>query len=208
MGRRGRFGKYGEIKRADRLRRSRISPLFFHKPNIKPPVGRRSFKRSVKEKTALKIRQANKSDVRFFFQLSGRVFHIYGPYERIIMSWFESGMTVGLIGLINKKPVGFAMIGDLPHEENPQHVSELLAIAVVPEKQGIGIGEILLKEIERRAADMNIKELFLHTAEENLVAQKLFSKNGYHTWGIRRSFYPAGQDAVLMSKKIGEKLQG
>jgi ribosomal protein S18 acetylase RimI-like enzyme len=46
----------------------------------------------------------------------------------------------------------------------------------------------------------------LHTAEENLSAQKLFLKNGYHPWGMEQGFYPAGQDALLMSKEIGEKV--
>jgi len=207
MGRRGRFGKYGEIKRADRLRRARIRTSSLHRSDIKPLGRGPSFKKSAEEKTGLRIRPAGPSDARFVVQLSGRVFHVYGPYERIIKSWFESGMTVTLIGLLNKKPVAFAMISHLPHEENQQHVSELLAIAVVPEEQRMGIGEMLLKEMERKAAEMNTKELFLHTAEENMAAHKLFSKNGYYSWGIKKNFYPAGQDAVFMSKEIRGEAQ-
>ena len=49
---------------------------------------------------------------------------------------------------------------------------------------------------------MNITELFLHTAKDNLAALRLFRKNGYHARCIKGVFYPAGQDAVFMSKRI------
>ncbi len=107
-----------------------------------------------------------------------------------------------LVALMNRKRAGFVMISHFPQEAYPQQVSELLAIAVTPEKRRMGIGEMLLKEVERKAAQMGITELFLHTAEENLAAQNLFAKNEYVSWGINEGFYPAGQNALIMSKKI------
>ncbi len=202
MGHRGRFGKYGEIKRLNRLRRARRSPPFFHGQGARPSAHGPSLKASDAKKIPVKIRPARSSDSRYIVQLSERVFRIYGPYERIISSWLESGMTVTLVALMNRKPAGFVMISHLPPETHPQQVSELLAIAVAPKKQGMGIGKMLLKEVEIKAAQVGIKELFLHTAEENLAAQNLFAKNGYVSWGINEGFYPAGQNALIMSKEI------
>lgn len=159
--------------------------------------------KSIDDKVFLEIHPAEPSDVHFMIELSGEVFHIYGPYERIMESWLESGVTLGLIGAIRKKTVAFAMISNQPLEVNPAHMSELLAIAVVPARQGMGIGEILLKEMEHRAALMNMKGLFLHTAIDNVVALRLFKKNGYQAQGTKRNFYPAGQDAIFMSKQFG-----
>jgi ribosomal protein S18 acetylase RimI-like enzyme len=150
----------------------------------------------------MKIRPDRPSDSLYIAQLSERVFRIYGPYEKIIRSWLESGMTLTLVALVNRKPAGFVMISQFPLEANPQQISEILAIAVAPEKQRLGIGETLLKEVEKRAAQMGISELFLHTAEENLAAQNLFAKNEYVLRGINEGFYPAGQNALIMSKKI------
>jgi ribosomal protein S18 acetylase RimI-like enzyme len=154
------------------------------------------------KKTSVKIRPAKPSDSRYIAQLSESVFRIYGPYEKIISSWLESGMTVTLVALVDRKPAGFVMVSHFLQEANPQQVSELLAIAVAPERQRMGIGEKLLKEVEKKAAQMGITELFLHTAEENLAAQNLFAKNEYVLWGINEGFYPAGQNALIMSKKI------
>ena len=202
MGQRGRFGKYGEIKRVNRLKRARKSPPTSPGHGTKPSASGPHPRRSAEEKARIKTRLARPSDTRFIVQLSGKVFRIYGPYEKIIRSWFESGMTITLIALMNRNPVGFAMISHFSRGANPQQVSELLAIAVAPEKQRMGIGVTLLKAVERKAAEMNIVEMFLHTAEENLAAQNLFTKNEYASWGVNESFYPAGQDAVLMRKKI------
>lgn len=202
MGHRGRFGKYGEIKRLNRLRRARTSPPVPHGQEGRSSVHRPSFKAPDVKKTLIKIRPARPSDSLYVAQLSERVFRIYGPYEKIISSWLESGMTMTLVAQINKKPAGFVMISHLPQESNPQHVSELLAIAVAPEKQRMGIGKMLLKEVEKKAAQMGISELFLHTAEENRAAQDLFAKNEYVLRGINKGFYPAGQNALIMSKKI------
>ena len=66
----------------------------------------------------------------------------------------------------------------------------------------MGIGEMLIREIDRSANQMNIKRLFLHTATENLSAQNLFFINGYRIHGIKEKFYPGGQDAVMMSKEF------
>jgi ribosomal-protein-alanine N-acetyltransferase len=154
----------------------------------------------VDDKTVLKIRPAEPSDSHFMIKLSGEVFHMYGPYERIITSWLESGVALCLVGSIRDKIVAFTMMSNLPTEVNPAYVSELLAIAVVPERQGMGIGGTLLKEMENKAIVMNMKALFLHTAIDNTVAQRLFKKNGYQAQGMKRNFYPAGQDAIFMSK--------
>lgn len=161
------------------------------------------LKKLIDDKTDLKIRPPDPSDVNFMIKLSGEVFQIYGPYDRIMTSWLESGVALCLIGSIRKKTVAFAMMSNLPFDVNPAHVSELLAIAVVPERQGTGIGGILLKEMEKKAAVMNMKGLFLHTAIDNMVALRLFKENGYQARDTKRNFYPAGQDAIFMSKQFG-----
>ena len=97
------------------------------------------------------------------------------------------------------------MIGNLYYNRKEEYFSELLAIAIEPERQKRGIGEMLIRGIERKAIELNANRLFLHTATENLSARKLFTKNGYRRWGIEKNFYPAGQDAVVMVKEIDRK---
>ena len=165
---------------------------------MRPPL-----KNQVYEKTSTRISLANVSDVDFIGQLSGKVFNIYGPYDELVPQWFESGFTMTIIAVMAEKPVGFAMIGQLYKEQDLHDVSELMAIAVEPEKQKMGIGKMLIREVEKKASELKLQRMFLHTAVENLSAQRLFAECGYQKGGIKSGFYPAGQDAVLMSKNLG-----
>ncbi|MGD2125058.1 MAG: GNAT family N-acetyltransferase [Desulfobacteraceae bacterium] len=205
MGKRGRFGKYGETKRLGRLRQSGIRGLRHKGPEDRSYKSNLHSKKGPYQKRRVRIRAARLTDGGFIRQLSGKVFSIYGPYKDRISQWFESGMTMTLIALVDGEPAGFVMTGRLSQDPDIAFLCELLAIAVEPEKQQMGIGQMLIKETEKKAAELGEKRLFLHTATENLAAQKLFSKSGYRPCTIKRKFYPAGQHALMMSKEIGEE---
>jgi len=107
-----------------------------------------------------------------------------------------------LISLSEGRPVGFVMIGALHEGSEGEAYAEVLAIAVTPEFQRRGIGGELLQVAHRKVEEMGDLRLFLHTAEENLSAQKLFLKTGYRFVVTKRGFYPAGQDALMMVKEL------
>ena len=199
MGNRGRFGKYGEIKRLNRLRGSGMRDA----PGKGWGTGEHVHaKEGFHRKGRLTTRPSKRSDKRFIAQLSGKVFSVYGPYREMVSQWFATGMTVTRIALVAGSPVGFAMMGRWLQEGSGESACELLAIAVEPGKQQQGIGLRLLQEIETEVGRMGEGMLLLHTAVENLPAQKLFSKAGYRPCGIKRKFYPAGQHALMMVKEM------
>jgi len=202
MGKRGRFGKYGETKRLDRLRQARKEVSFRSAPRIKSLKAETALREKVDRKSRVRIRPATASDLDFVIRLSGKVFHIYGPYRDMISQWFESEITETIVAQEKKKPVGFAMLGPLSKSCHGHHGAEILAIAVEPAKQNMGTGQKLIEAIEAKAAELNVTTIFLHTCTENLPARKLFVRNSYQALGIESAFYPAGQDALAMSKDI------
>jgi len=152
------------------------------------------------------LRNAAISDSRFIGRLSRDVFTVYGPYEDILSGWFRLGNDVStIIACMDKMPIGFAMLSGPSERFDLQDVSELLGIAVEPERQGKGIGGMLLRAIESRSEPLNIKWLFLHTAVDNMQARRLYEKTGYRDLEIKRNFYPEGQDAVVMYKAVGQR---
>jgi [ribosomal protein S18]-alanine N-acetyltransferase len=199
---RGRFGKYGEIKRLERLRQAGFRAFLRNKPEKGAPA--RPFFGGGMEKPrgGFILRRAAQSDVEFIGGLSSRVFDLYGPYGEIVTRWFESGTAVTFVALVGQRPVGFAMIGRPSPSALTETVAELLAIAVEPLNQAMGVGGLLLGKVEEAAVRLQIRRLFLHTATENLRAQRLFARCGYVAAEVKQGFYPAGQDAVLMFKNL------
>jgi ribosomal protein S18 acetylase RimI-like enzyme len=149
------------------------------------------------------LRRAVALDSLFIGSLSRQVFSIYGPYEEILLKWFmlEKSITT-ILACRNNIRLGFAMLSEPCARYNLPDASELLGIAVVPEKQGKGIGRMLLSAIDSVSLDLGIKWLLLHTAVDNLPARRLYEKIGYKPLEVKRWFYPEGQDAVAMFKQV------
>lgn len=204
MGNRGRYGKYGEIKRLERLRKAWGAPSDLKSEISKSqspiaPVDRRTF-----QQNRIALRSSRPSDLDFIGSLSKKVFKRFGPYQETLTDWFRIPSTTTVLAFMNKKPVGFAMLG-LPHETGfLPRVGELLAIAVSPAMQRLGIGGLLMRELEKQGVEQGVEMLTLHTAADNLPAQCLFKKFGFSPMEVKRAFYPRGQDALLMSKTICE----
>lgn len=153
-------------------------------------------------KERIRIRSVRATDTDYIQGLSKRVFSRYGPYDDTITRWFLSGLTLTILASKGKRPVGFAMLGRSSYGNPFSRVYELLAIAVEPEMQKLGIGSLLMGEIEEKARRMQVETLVLHTAIDNITGQRLFTKHGFIASGIKNLFYPEGQDALMMSKDL------
>ena len=148
------------------------------------------------------IRPAGHSDLAFIRHLSKRVFTQYGPYDVILTGWFQWDKTVTRLAVSNGGPVGFAMVRLPKGKPYHERISELLAIAVEPEKQRCGIGDLLMTEVLRLSEGMEIDTLTLLTAIENKPAQGLFRKHGFAPWHVEKGCYQGGQEALMMYKVL------
>ncbi len=154
-----------------------------------------------KQNPPISLGLAKAVDEDFIKRLSRDAFALYGSYEDVIVSWLRSDNSHTIVARVANAPIGFAMLGRIDSRYDFQTVSELLAIAVESSWQGMGVGESLLREADLMAVQIGIKRIFLHTATDNIRAQRLFNQAGYRFWEIRRSFYPRGQDAYVMAKE-------
>lgn len=200
MGNRGRFGKYGDIKRVAKLRAARMHPLAPKGPK-RPQVGEPALQKGEWGKgTGILVRPGRKEDAGFVRALSERAFKLYGDYGDVIAQWLESGVAETLMAVRHGRPMGFAMIGKSAELGTQCNRLELLAIAVQERERRKGLGSRLLREIIRLAKNRGADELMLHTGSDNTAAIRLFQKNGFEVVGLRKAFYPRGQDALVMRK--------
>ncbi len=202
MSRRGRFGKYGETKRIERLRRSRIPQDSAHKKEGGSYKGGSARKKKVPQDRQIRTRAAELCDLKYIRSLSRRAFSRFGPYEEILARWFSSGMIVTIMALKRKKPAGFVMMGLPESRPYPPGVTELIAVAVERRARRLGIGDLLMRKAEKTAGEIGITHLVLFTALDNSAARSLFAKSHFIPIGIMRGFYPGGQDAIMMEKVI------
>lgn len=77
--------------------------------------------------------------------------------------------------------------------------SDVQTIAVDSERQGAGLGAMLLTELVEESVRRGCAELLLEVRVDNLRAQRLYERFGFEPVGIRRGYYqPANVDALVM----------
>lgn len=76
-------------------------------------------------------------------------------------------------------------------------LSRVVNIAVDPDARRQGIGEQLLRALERALPE---GDMLLLVQEENVAARALYEKTGYRSAGIARNYYGKGLDGIWMRK--------
>jgi [ribosomal protein S18]-alanine N-acetyltransferase len=73
------------------------------------------------------------------------------------------------------------------------------AIAVRADRQGGGIGRVLLADLVASAAARGCQEIFLNVRADNAHARRLYERTGFTDVEMRPGYYqPSGADAVVM----------
>ena len=84
-------------------------------------------------------------------------------------------------------------------------VADVMTVAVVPEARGRGLGDVLLGELLRRAAEGKAGSVMLEVRADNGPARRLYQRHGFEEVSVRRRYYqPEGVDAVVMRRRLGD----
>ena len=71
-------------------------------------------------------------------------------------------------------------------------------IAVRPDRQGQGYGEMVARNLIQLAADSGMSWMTLEVRRSNLAAQSLYHKLGFIDVGYRKRYYEHTEDALIM----------
>lgn len=107
--------------------------------------------------------------------------------------WFVAFVDGEFAGFVDAKREALGKV---------RHVAGL-GIGLNPRFRGMGIGTLLMQEIEEWARSIGVKKLTLGVFATNTVARRLYEKCGYELEGIqRRHFLIRGEyvDDVVMAK--------
>jgi len=158
------------------------------------------------------IRRAEVQDHPWIVASGAEAYADLGDYTRILPSWLEQpGVLAWIDHDVQGRGRGFAMLGFYTEEAmreagKQQVVADLLALAVLPLYQRKGIGQKLLAHVidvaERVAPSSHIGQLRLTVAENNVGAQRLYARAGFHIVEGAAT-YDRGQRALRMVRALG-----
>ena len=81
----------------------------------------------------------------------------------------------------------------------------ILNLATHPDCRRMGVATTLLTFALLFAQSKNVALATLEVRRFNTPAYRLYQKIGFETKGIRKGYYPAGEDAVVMALEVGGK---
>ena len=99
---------------------------------------------------------------------------------------------------INNTIVGFAGIKVILDE------ADIMNIVVKKDFRNCGIGAILLKNIIKKARELEIKKIYLEVNDTNLPAINLYKKFNFKQIGIRKKYY-GNNNGILMDLSLEQK---
>ncbi len=129
----------------------------------------------------LNIRQMEEADLDFVLEIEQHVYPF--PWSRqIFVDSIEAGSLLVVMEQRNKI-IGYSVLSSGAGE------SQLLNIAISPESQQKGMGEILLRWLIEWSRNNGSEMLFLEVRLSNISAQNLYLKLGFNEIGMRENYY-------------------
>jgi ribosomal-protein-alanine N-acetyltransferase len=117
---------------------------------------------------------------------------LFGRFSRLLRGPLEPPPSPALEAEL-RSIVGYAGLWLMTDE------AHITTIAVDPDFQGNGIGELLVVALIDRARQIGARWLTLEVRVSNDVAQRLYEKYTFKEMGIRRRYYSDnGEDALVM----------
>lgn len=102
-----------------------------------------------------------------------------------------------------KQMAGFAIVHRAPEPDGP--IAYIQTIEVAPTQRNRGIARELLKLLENSATTAGARAIWLHVAEANAPAIRLYESCGYLPQGREENFYATGIHAVIYLKALETK---
>ncbi|MCD6487854.1 MAG: ribosomal protein S18-alanine N-acetyltransferase [Desulfurococcales archaeon] len=144
------------------------------------------------------IRETTLQDLKQVYEIEIESFTKPYPLELFLVYYIIS-KDLFIVASYNNIVVGYAI--GLIEYKNSEKLGHIISIAVRPLYRGLGIGEILMKELERRIRKYFVTYIYLEVEVGNKVAIALYRKLGYGIVSILPRYY-GEKDAYLMVKKI------
>lgn len=87
-------------------------------------------------------------------------------------------------------------------------IAYIQTIEVAPTQRNRGVARELLRRLENAAREAGASTIWLHVAEENAAAIRLYESRGYLRQGSEENFYAQDIDALIYAKALAGEAGG
>lgn len=144
------------------------------------------------------VRRATASDLDGLVALEQATFALDRMSARQWRRHLESLTAEVFVATRARRAVGAAVV----FRRRGSDIARLYSIAVAAGERGGGIGRKLLDAVERSARRHGCRRLRLEVRCDNLAAQHLYERAGYHAFGTYAAYYEDGADAQRYEKRL------
>jgi [ribosomal protein S18]-alanine N-acetyltransferase len=121
-------------------------------------------------------------------------------YSRPDLRWFLAQPdALCVVAESDDKIAGFLI------SDREDVVAHIITIDVALEHRRLGVGTLMLEEIERRLFALGVSEINLETATDNEAGTAFWQRHGYCAIGVLPGYYLGQQDAYAMQKRQKQK---
>ena len=169
-----------------------------HKPEYLR-VSQAERERAEREKKAVtEVREMSMEDGAAVAEMEHQLFADAWS-EKSVLETLGQENTICLTALKAGRTAGYLLAYTAADE------AEIARIAVTEELQRQVVARALLQRLENVCKEKGLTRILLDVRESNEAARALYESAGFREDGIRQRFYEDPQeDAILMSRKIGE----
>jgi len=149
------------------------------------------------------LREAKEDDLPKIHMIESKVYPEPWTFNffRII---YHMNTELFLVALDEEEVIGYT-VGEIETASKARRASakvgHVLNIAVKVDYQGIGVGTMLLDELEKRFKESGAFFSYLEVRESNTNAQEMYRNRGYEYVRTAENYY-GDEDGLIMTKRL------
>ena len=145
----------------------------------------------------ISIKQINEKDVDLCYELDSKTISLWSK-KQWASEFKKKGIKVFGLSLANLV-IGICVLEVVLDE------AQINYFAVNNKFRNKGFGSQLMRYLIKLCETINVNKLLLEVSQNNITAEKFYSRFDFFTVGIRRNYYKDGSDALLKEKILTSK---
>jgi len=146
----------------------------------------------------ISIKQLNEKDIELCCELDSNTISLWSKKQWANEFKKEGTKIFGL--LITNLVVGVCVIQVVLDE------AQINYFVVTKKFREKGFGSYLMSYLIEKCEKSNLKKIFLEVSQDNVTAERFYSRFDFSTVGRRKNYYQDGSDALLKEKKLTTKI--